>query len=583
MKLRAIVCMIIIHYFHTIQCQTDERLPMTLNKMGFGKAIMVNSMKSDHKQTEFMSMIKTSMDYDVRTALIKSMDEYLDLKPRVRKMFDKVVVIVDDIAAFNFKKLIKSSKDMIIQGVFVLSLRDDVEQLKAHLEKPENFIESYFYYMNTQDFELKDVIISNNVIAVNPNDRRNFDLGGMHIHTNALPWEPHLGMKNCDEDGYNCDLEGILADFMNFMGSKLNFTWNCQKEPSGSWGTVPLTGTADNGTWAGVLGSAINGDADIALSSWIAKPYRDKIMDYIETYNEYRVLLTSPQISDFDPELFFRPLTNDSWVGIGGIVLIFALVILPPIMLFHKHQNKEFNVEEKVSFKMAVTAMWYFMVLINAYYSGAMTMFFTTDLEIPLKTTQDVIRAWPDWKLLLRNGDDVFIYSFADNGDADYLAYWNRLKANREENEYGPISEGVEKIRSGKYVLSGTESNFQAYFNENPAERTKQTLLLLKEKLYYKSCMMLRKRWPVTPVMSNIMIRMREFGIINNVVRFWFRRPVEEPSKGLTDVTILTLAQISMIFMIMFFALCCTCAVLIFEILVFKQFKTFKCSSNIDK
>ena len=50
-----------------------------------------------------------------------------------------------------------------------------------------------------------------------------------------------------------------------------------------------------------------------------------------------------------------------------------------------------------------LASSWYFFVLLNAFYGGAMTMFFTTEAELPFTTEREVIRAHPDWNLLACN------------------------------------------------------------------------------------------------------------------------------------------------------------------------------------
>lgn len=57
---------------------------------------------------------------------------------------------------------------------------------------------------------------------------------------------------------------------------------------------------------------------------------------------------------------------------------------------------------------IASTTGWIFFVLLNAYYSGALTMFFTTELRIPFNSVEEVMEAYPDWKLKFMSGNDVF-------------------------------------------------------------------------------------------------------------------------------------------------------------------------------
>ena len=55
---------------------------------------------------------------------------------------------------------------------------------------------------------------------------------------------------------------------------------------------------------------------------------------------------------------------------------------------------------------IASFSSWTFFVLLNAYYGGALTMFFTSEANIPFTSIDDVMEAYPTWKLKMRGGDD---------------------------------------------------------------------------------------------------------------------------------------------------------------------------------
>ena len=59
---------------------------------------------------------------------------------------------------------------------------------------------------------------------------------------------------------------------------------------------------------------------------------------------------------------------------------------------------------------MASTCGWFFFLLIDAYYGGAMTMFFTSEIKIPFESIRDVIREYPSWKLMMKQGKYAEIY-----------------------------------------------------------------------------------------------------------------------------------------------------------------------------
>ena len=60
---------------------------------------------------------------------------------------------------------------------------------------------------------------------------------------------------------------------------------------------------------------------------------------------------------------------------------------------------------------MMLVSCWYFFVLLNAFYSGAMTMFFTSETTLLFETERDVIKAYPDWNLMLLKGNEFLFIS----------------------------------------------------------------------------------------------------------------------------------------------------------------------------
>ena len=68
-----------------------------------------------------------------------------------------------------------------------------------------------------------------------------------------------------------------------------------------------------------------------------------------------------------------------------------AVIILPKIWIN--------NYEKTQGWMIASTITSIFFVLLEAYYGGAMTMFFTSEITIPFKSLSDVMEAYPTWKL----------------------------------------------------------------------------------------------------------------------------------------------------------------------------------------
>ena len=60
------------------------------------------------------------------------------------------------------------------------------------------------------------------------------------------------------------------------------------------------------------------------------------------------------------------------------------------------------------AFNIITTAGWFFFVLINAYYGGALTMFFVSEITLPFNTIRDALKAFPGWKIMYQAGNDAY-------------------------------------------------------------------------------------------------------------------------------------------------------------------------------
>ena len=77
---------------------------------------------------------------------------------------------------------------------------------------------------------------------------------------------------------------------------------------------------------------------------------------------------------------------------------------------------------------MIVLFSWYFFNLLNAYYGGAMTMFFTSEATLPFETMKDVIGAYPGWKLMMQSGNEIYFISRALDGDPYFNTFLGRMR-----------------------------------------------------------------------------------------------------------------------------------------------------------
>ena len=143
-------------------------------------------------------------------------------------------------------------------------------------------------------------------------------------------------------------------------------------------------------------GGVVKGDYELSISAWFWNVERNYILSSAPAVSSRMQLLLTPKSPETDFGLFLRPFTNDAWSAIAAVLLIAVACVGLPFLVTHP------AVEETEGHQIMVVTVWYFFVLLNAYYGGALTMFFTSEARMPFGTIRDVIKAYPEWKLLGR-------------------------------------------------------------------------------------------------------------------------------------------------------------------------------------
>jgi hypothetical protein len=277
--------------------------------------------------------------------------------------------------------------------------------------------------------------------------KEEYNLQGIEIVSITLDWAPYFMIENCNEFGKNCKKSGFLADFMDGLGKILNFTWDSHAPLDGIWGVRPISGPFNkSGIWGGAMGGVINGDYALSLSQWVWNIERYGLVDFVSTNSDSVVLALTPQLPELDNGLFIRPFTNDAWAGVAVISLLILVLVTVPYAFISYYEYTD-------GYMITSTVAWYFFVLFNSYYGGALTMFFTTEVSIPFNSIEDVMNEYPDWKLKMMIGNDVHFQYKAAQGDPLYAEFWDRVTNMPEETIFQTLEEGLNILMKETAVI----------------------------------------------------------------------------------------------------------------------------------
>ena len=134
---------------------------------------------------------------------------------------------------------------------------------------------------------------------------------------------------------------------------------------------------------------------------------REPILDFLITHFNYEIVAFKPKQPELDLLLFVRPFTSGVWKGILVVGLFILSIIATSNILL-----KSISFRDSKSHLLVSLFGWYFFLLLNAYYGGALTMFLANEVTVPFSSVTDVIRAYPKWRLLMVKRKEQAEYHF---------------------------------------------------------------------------------------------------------------------------------------------------------------------------
>ena len=135
------------------------------------------------------------------------------------------------------------------------------------------------------------------------------------------------------------------------------------------------------------MGDVVTGKYQFSLNSWVMTFDRREILSFVPSHTDRMICALIPKPPEFDPGLLYRPFAKEAWICIFILLsAAFCFSIIPPIFM--------------TSNQISMTSFWFLFVLLSAYYGGALTMFFIAESTIPFLTIRDVLKVFPEWKLV---------------------------------------------------------------------------------------------------------------------------------------------------------------------------------------
>ena len=293
-------------------------------------------------------------------------------------------------------------------------------------------------------------------------------------------------------------------------------------------------------TWP--MGTVTQGEYHLSISYWAWAFERHGLMDFVNIGGEIFVLALTPQPAALDFGLFIRPFQIEAWYLVFGCLLFIFITIIVPYTFLSYYEHTE-------SFKLASLFSWLFFLLINAYYGGALTMFFVGESTLPFNSIEDVMRSYPDWNLKFKDGNDINFKPKADAGDPLYSEFWERVTRNRKEYTFQNLEEGLSLIKNERTVIHIGEGTLKQYFKKNPYHQ--QKLKVFSRMPPQAGAIIVQLNSPLKPIMQAAFNSLTEAGIKDALLEEWEGSSI--PQNDHVETMVLTNGQMTLVFLVILF------------------------------
>ncbi len=300
----------------------------------------------------------------------------------------------------------------------ILMLSHDTSALHRLVDTPLGY---YNMDINHKDPNIERVTVTREKndtgfsFHVSPRLQNLEDLENAHMKIKTMPYSPYLFMEGCELDHECQKASGKAYDILDFIAKEFNFTFSIHMEPSQMWGAAPGPNGTSNDS-SGVFGSILDGTNDFPLSLWYIYPERYGWVDFVMPFEntELRCFANMKGFSSRDLAFFIMPLTKKAW---ALVITLAILVIAGENVLNVYFQGK------LIGKQLWITIGGIACALITSYYSGAQTMFLTSEITIPFETICEGLTEAPGWDFMIAKGDeDTYSTRYPDQSfDGDHI------------------------------------------------------------------------------------------------------------------------------------------------------------------
>uniref|UniRef100_A0A0N4ZEY1 Glutamate receptor 1 n=1 Tax=Parastrongyloides trichosuri TaxID=131310 RepID=A0A0N4ZEY1_PARTI len=290
----------------------------------------------------------------------------------------------------------------------------------------------------------------------------------------------------------NNKFEGYCVDLLVLLAEKINdFKYEIiVNEDTKHGGKMP------DGSWNGMIGKLLSGEADLAVSSLTINQERERVVDFSKPFmvTGISIMIKKPDKQEFSVFSFMQPLSTEIWMYIifayvGVSVVIFLVSRFSPYeWRIDETSNGSFTISNdfsvynclwftlaafmqqgtdilprSISGRIASSAWWFFTMIIVSSYTANLAAFLTLEkMQAPIESVEDLAKQ-TKIKYGIQSGGSTaqfFKYSSVEM----YSKMYRYMESQVPSVFTKDYDEGIERVRTSKgkyaFLLEATANDY---------------------------------------------------------------------------------------------------------------------------
>ena len=246
------------------------------------------------------------------------------------------------------------------------------------------------------------------------------------------------------------------------------------------------------------MGVAEQEASDGPLSIWLPQAGLHSRLDVsFSVYTRGTAVMINYRQSAIDTTLFVRPFTSAAWATIAA-----ACVTLAVCLWYQPHLFSGFTLfsskdaDSSGSKRIIVLSFWLLFVLLNAFYGGALTMFFSSPPSLPFSSLSEALDRFD---MVMAEEEGVFVKQMVRTSPKTKGPWEKMVKDGRMKETF---DEALKMLRSpGHFIYGSVDLVVPVYLQGEYGPRLDLQTLAPETKL--QSCLYFPKYSPLTEVFNH--------------------------------------------------------------------------------